>query len=403
MKRVAGLALCLFLAMPCLAQGASKAGSLAVTPLEDEFAGQSAPLHTPPGSKGTGSGEARVTSGGAGESGVSAPSVPPAPGGKDAIVLAYLIDMARTRSKPCPSGVALPAPPSLMFSEPLCKAAQAVYGGAEPLAAMAGQGVSAAKWRMFSAADVPPQRVVDGLRQSYCEELLEPYTHIGAYRDSGGWRILLATFAARPATGGGAPAPESGGGAGTLPEAGGTARQSQPGTGAPGAAVSPGAVPLAGGAAFAAPSGTGKPNAAAAAVTPGNAPDAGPGQEARSLFILLNGFRVTGGMCSGRALPPAPLLAFDPELQALAETDAATPGGKTPAWDPDALYNGSNMTRLTLTAPGRASVALNVWKGSPSQCEALLSPLFTAVGAAHENGRWVLILGGRNVGVPSSE
>lgn len=409
MRRVAGIALCLLLALPCVAYGASKGGGISVTPLDDEFAGQSAPLYTPPGPKGeSGAGVGGQAGMQTGEHAVTVPTAQPAsnsasasltPGGdtKDSLVIAYLIDLARKQNKPCPSGATPPLPPALVFSEPLCKAAKAANGGAEPLAAITEQGVYAAKWRMFSAENAPPQRVVNGLRQAHCEALLEPFTHVGAYRDAGGWRILLATLTDKPAEGESAPAQE----------------EAQP-AGAPTQAAIPEAT-QSGQAVQAAPAARPEGEAASAAVLGGFKPKepegaAGiAGQEARALFMLFNELRAKGGVCFGKELPPAPAVAFSPELQAVAEKEvqtsvAAASSGSSPAGSNGGmLYKGSNMTKLTLKANNHASVALDVWMVSPSQCETLLSPMFIDAGAAYEGGYWVLMLGGKNQGVPSDK
>lgn len=401
--------LCLIVSVSGVAYGASKGAGITVTPLDDEFAGQSAPLHTPPGPIGQSAGRPSGASGNEGAPGAAGVNgeyggnadagTPPAgnghassgsltPGGdtQDSLVIAYLVDLARRQNKPCPSGATPPAPPSLMFSEPLCKAAQAVQGGAEPLAAMTEQGVHAARWRMFSAENAPAQRVVNGLRQAHCEALLEPYTHIGAYRDSGGWKIILATLGEKPAGGEAAPAQEAAQTAGENNRA-----PQQPANTAASAALAgeATAVALLGGL-------EPKEPERAAGIS---------GQEARSLFMLLNDLRAKGGTCFNKKLPPAPALTFDAALQALAEKDAQTPPASGSLPDPTTgmLYKGSNVTKLTLKANSHASVALDVWMLGPSQCEALLSPLFTDVGAAYEDGRWVLMLGGMNKGVPSDK
>lgn len=436
MKRIAGVTLCLFLALPCAvfgvapssAYGASKGGGLSVTPLDDEFAGQSAPLYTPPGPRGqnggqpgdvagngagnvsgnvsvgspeagTGNATGSAVTGGPGNAGSvggghgSPGSLTPGGDTKDSLVIAYLIDMARKQNKPCPSGVTPPTPPSLLFSDPLCKAAREIQGGAEPLAAMGNNGVQVATWRMFSADNAPAQRVVNGLRQAHCEALLEPYTHVGAYRDSGGWRIILATLGVKAPGGESAPAQGAGQeaaapGAAGEGESGQAEQPSQAGQSGPD--VNP-----AGEAPSAAVLGGFKPKEPEGAANIS-------GQEARSLFMLLNELRAKGGACFGKEMPPAPAVAFSPELQAVAEKEAQSVGG-APASNTGMLYKGSNMTKLTLKANNHASVALDVWMVSPSQCETLLSPMFTDAGAAYEDGNWVLMLGGRNVGVPSDK
>lgn len=404
MKHAVGIVLCLMLSLSGVAYGASKEAGITVTPLDDEFAGQSAPLHTPPGPVGQSAGQPSGAPGNEGapgatgvQGGNAGAGTPPSgnaspgsltPGGdtQDSLVIAYLVDLARKQNRPCPSGATPPVPPSLMFSEPLCKAAQSVQGGAEPFAAMTEQGVHAAKWRMFSAENIPAQRVVNGLRQAHCEALLEPYTQIGAYRDSGGWKILLVMPGEKPVEGAAAPAPEA------ASTAGESARAPQP------PANTAASASLAGEAAAVAVPGGLKSE------TPGRAADIS-GQEARLLFTLLNELRAKGGTCFSKKMPPVPALAFSPELQAIAEKDAQTPSASGSLPDPNAgmLYKGSNVTKLTLKAKSHASVALDVWLRSPSQCEALLSPLFTDTGAAYENGRWVLMLGGMNEGVPSDK
>ncbi|CAK7048837.1 MAG: hypothetical protein DELT_00948 [Desulfovibrio sp.] len=396
MKRAVHIVLFLLLALPCAAFGAA----MTVTPLDDEFEGKSAPLHTPPGPRTQGDVPSSVDGTGVAPSAVStgsahSPQGSLTPGGgegKDALVVAYLIDLARKQNKPCPSGATLPVPPSLAFSEPLCKAAEAAARGMEPGAAITEQGLYAVKWRMFSAADAPAQRVVNGLRNAHCEALLEPYTHIGASRDSGGWRIILATITDKPEGGetGNDPGSEPGGQPVTGPGiVAGTAPAAAAGTGVAEAGALPGEST-----ANAALGGNAVPKNETAAIN---------GQEARTLFLLLNELRAKGGVCFGKEMPPTPALVFNSELQTVAEKDLQPDSGGVSPGAGGMLYRGSNMTKLTLKADSHASVALDVWMVSPSQCETLLSPMFTDVGAAYEGGRWMLVLGGMNAGVPSDK
>ena len=392
------------IAVPAIAFAAQNRG-LVVTPL-DEGGGVSAPLAQPgaqpgeqPGGQSGGQPSPSTPAAGTtdtapgmapGAEGGMMPAFPEQPSYKDGIVMAYLVELMRKQDKACPSGTRPPVPPSLLFSEPLCRVAESVGKGAEFPAAYDEQGIYAARWRMFSASDLPAQTVATRLRAEHCEALLEPYTHIGAWRGPSGWRIVLATLTDKPQ-----PELITPGAASTAPDA----PQAVPAPGAesavPASAPAAGkpiaykpaatpeelviAVPVKTPAASAqkpaAPAGHATPTPAAAtaalvpldsipdpaptsAVTPTapatapTAPDtsgvapfmAGPdpapatsapvpaqaqgGQEARALFSLINDLRVKGGSCLGRASVTAPPLSFSSALQVEAEKSAADAAAK---------------------------------------------------------------------------
>ncbi|MDL2210734.1 hypothetical protein LJC26_08025 [Desulfovibrio sp. OttesenSCG-928-O18] len=452
--------------LPCAAAAAEKPG-LTVTPLADDFGGgntQSTPpvgvqSGTQPGAMpgGPGQGTAPAASAGADNGARSAASVAEAPSAKDGMVISYLIDLARKQNKPCPSGKTPPAPPSLIFSEPLCRVADAMGGGKDFPTALAEQGLFAERWRMFSAAEPSAQKVASSLRQAHCEALLEPHTHIGAVRDANGWRIVMAVLTdkdpAAVAQGEAPPAVSEGAGKieGTPPVQSGTAAPSA--AAAPAAVAAPVAaavpvsaqaspqvaaapvpvqaqpqpaavpeparpapqavvVPVAAGApvaaAVSAPVPAPAPAESAVAPSEGQAAPADAaarvkGQEARALFLLLNDLRVKGGSCLGKSRTTAPPLNFDSVLQASAESDAANAAASGSfatvlGQSPDKVtgverYAGSNVTKLTVKAGSHASVVLDTWMVSPTRCNALLSSRFVDAGVAYDDGHWVLLLG----------
>ncbi|MCC8194417.1 MAG: CAP domain-containing protein [Deltaproteobacteria bacterium] len=379
--------------VPATSDAAQQRG-IVVTPLGDDGVGTQ-PSPTPgedgllPGQSGTG-GQARTEHGdgiAAGDLGASSPdgaaaSLPDEPPSyKDGIVMAYLVELMRKQGRPCPSGATPPVPPSLLFSEPLCRVAESVGKGVPFPAAYEEQGLYASRWRMFSAADQPAQTVATRLRAEHCEALLEPHTHIGAWHGPGGWRIVLATLAEKPpvdaGTGNAAVPPAENaedaptGGAGSSPAvhpaptgapgrvsvAGGPVAapaegraEPAPGPGTSAAsqdAPRPGLPPLAA-MAPGIPSDTAPPSVSpspaesaraepyavtvgeGAASPPAFSPppppasgDPATGQEARALFRLMNDLRAKGGSCLGKPARTAPPLAFNPGLQAAAEKEAA--------------------------------------------------------------------------------
>lgn len=183
---------------PCAVDAADR---ITVAPLEDDTGGAQA---TPAAPSAWESSKTRMdftvpeSTDGA-ESG----AVPSAPetrsaANRDGMVISYLIDLTRRQNKPCPSGASLPVPPSLVFSEPLCRVAEAMNEGKDFDVALSEQGAYAKRWRTFSSAEPSAQAVVAGLRRTHCEALLEPHTHIGAVRDANGWRIVLAVLGTEP-------------------------------------------------------------------------------------------------------------------------------------------------------------------------------------------------------------
>lgn len=412
----------LALALLCLAGTVSAAekNDLTVRPLADDFDGSGAqPGLLLPGTDPAGKAVAPRSGSDAGDaSGDQAPAiaggredVSGAAASRDGMVISYLIDLARKQNRPCPSGVTPPLPPPLVFSEPLCRVAEAVDNGAEFSEALSRQGLFAQKWRMFTAAEPSAQKVAAGLLRVHCEALSEPHTHIGAVRGAGGWRIIMAVLADKPPS----PVP---GTAGEAPDAAapesapGTTPSSAPDT-APGSAPQPPTDELSMAASAAVPVAA----ASAVSTTPPLLADppaaAAPGQEARKLFVLVNSLRAKGGACFGKQKSPAPALVFDAALQVAAEDAVAkaaarggfsgesggTPGKVTGM----ERYSGTGVTKLTLAAGPHASVALDTWMLVPSQCEALFAPRFADAGAAYANGHWVLLLGSKGVGVPSPE
>lgn len=366
---------------PCAALAAEKRG-LTVTPLVDDSGSGSTRGVSPPGPQ-------PAASGAAGEGGLPSTAGSERPSAKDGMVISYLIDLARKQSRPCPSGKTPPAPPSLTFSEPLCRVAEAMGSGKDFQAALAEQGLYAERWRMFSAAETSAQKVASSLRQMHCEELLEPHTHIGAVRDAGGWRILLAVLTDRE------PAAARVAAAASVP----ASAQSSSQLAAPSAQAQPRANPAS------APEPTASDSALAPVLAP--ADTAGlAGQEARTLFLLLNDLRAKGGSCLGKPKAAAPPLSFDPALQAAAESDAANAAAFGQA--PDKIfgvesYPGTNISKLTIRAGAHASAVLDTWLASPTRCDVLLSPRFADAGVAYDNGHWVLLLGEKSKGVPSPE
>ncbi|GHV53509.1 hypothetical protein FACS1894206_04340 [Deltaproteobacteria bacterium] len=356
MKR---LLLLIFILTPVFAPYAFAAetrGSLTVTPLSDD------------------SGPARVTNPAGAETAPAAPqtngtpprvnnpasspaySALPESSNKDGITMAYLIEMARKQNKPCPSGENPPIPPSLTFSEPLCRVADAVGKGADFQTSLAKQGLNATKWRRFSAADMPAQRVIENLQASHCEALREPYTHVGAVRDARGWNIVLATLADKPA-------------------------QEAPLPGEAAAAALLGAAP--------------------------SSPADNGSQYPRELFISLNDARNKGGSCLGKVQSAVPALAFDPILQMMAEQDAVDMArnadkGKA-ALAGTGQYPGTGISKLTMRGKISPSAVLETWLLNANYCATLFSPLFVDAGVAQVNGNWVLILGEKGKGVTSTE
>lgn len=210
---------CLLLCLPVTSFAAQNKG-LVVTPLGDDLGrgegpgeGNGAAANRLPGesvpffNQGAAPGQDKTPpqdDSTAGDLGTSASGGPPPalqepPSYKDGIIMAYLVELMRKQGKPCPSGAQPPLPPSLLFSEPLCRVAESVGKGVEFPVAYEQQGLYASRWRMFSAADQPAQQVATRLREQHCEALLEPYTHIGAWRGGNGWRIVLATLTEKPA------------------------------------------------------------------------------------------------------------------------------------------------------------------------------------------------------------
>ncbi|MDR3074174.1 MAG: hypothetical protein LBV01_05570 [Deltaproteobacteria bacterium] len=384
------VSVCLVVCALALAGGVSFAAqrsALTVTPLADDTGDTGTPGGT--GDRNAQGGAPPVPAGPAGPATPAAPN--PAveqdsPSARDGLVIAYLVELARKQNRPCPSGATPPAPPSLTFSEPLCRVAGAMGGGGDMLAALTAQGLYATKWRMFSAADPSAQQVVARLREAHCEALLEPHTHIGAVRDEKGWRIVMAVLAEKPENSG-----EAAASAPDMPPA--TTSGTPP-------APPPAALPA---------TMSDAPPATTPAAPPATTPGAPAGQEARALFVLLNEQRAKGGSCSGRAWPPAPALAFDPGLQENAERDAAAAAAKgsfaevLAGMGGLAGYAGTGIAKLTMTAKTSPSVALDSWLLNPKYCERIFSPKFVDAGVAHTGGYWMLLLGEKGQGVPSPE
>ena len=328
------------------------------------------------------------------------------PSYKDGIVMAYLVELLRKQNKPCPSGVRLPVPPSLLFSEPLCRVAESVGKGGDFPSAFEAQGLHAASWRMFSAADQSAQKVVTGLREAHCEALLEPHTHIGAWHSPAGWRIVLATLTDKPPVvpqADQAAVPESAVPAPAAPDRPSPEQATPP--------PAPSSVPV-----VDVPRVT-RPDAAPTAprpdlpsladMRPATAPvpavaETRPlGQDAQALFQLMNDLRAKGGECSGKPLRPTSALSIHPDLQAAAEKEvaaAATRGSFGAVLDSYSDKGGQGgdsgaVFRLTATDRSSATLVRDVWLVSPSRCEALLSPLYRDAGVAHANGFWLVLLG----------
>lgn len=328
------------------------------------------------------------------------------PSYKDGITMAYLVELMRKQDKPCPSGTRPPVPPSLLFSEPLCRVAESVDKGAEFPAAYEEQGIYAARWRMFSASDLPAQTVATRLRAEHCEALFEPYTHIGAWRGPSGWRIVLATLTDKPQTG---PALDPA----AIPAVPGASGEA-PASAAPGGQAPASAAPaLSSLESIPAPvpvPDTGGAEPFPALSVPPSAPEPGParpegGQEARALFSLINDLRVKGGSCLGRGRVTAPPLAFNAALQTAAEKSAAgaaaagsfgTLHGALPDQTAEMSdYHAAKVSKLTAASRAPVSAVLDVWMVSPERCDALLSSDFTDAGAAYVDGYWVVLLGRR--------
>ena len=333
------------------------------------------------------------------------------PSYKEGIVMAYLVELLRKQNKPCPSGAQLPVPPSLLFSEPLCRVAETVGKGGDFPSAFEAQGLYASRWRMFSAADQSAQNVVTGLREAHCEALLEPHTHIGAWHSPAGWRIVLATLTDKPSATPEAEQTEA------LKEAvppvpvSTALERPEPAQAMPFPASSsapvdvprvarPDAVPTA--PRLDLPSladmrPVTAPTLAAAEVHP-------LGQEAQTLFQLMNDLRAKGGECSGKPVRPVPILTVHPDLQAVAEKEvaAAVTRGSFGSALGDSSDNGvqaeyfGSVSRLTAMDRPSAALVRDVWMVNPARCEALLSPLHRDVGVAYANGFWLVLLGHAN-------
>ena len=372
---------------------AAQQTSLVVTPLQDDSG-----HGTQPGAavEGTITDEQGAA---AGSDGVIRPELPTPPSYKDGIVMAYLVELIRKQDKPCPSGTKPLPPPSLLFSEPLCRVAESVRNGVEFPDAYAEQGIYASHWRMFSAGDLPAQQVATRLRAEHCEALHEPYTHIGAWRGSEGWRIVLATLTQKPETN-----------PGIVPVA---AVEGDPKIGSnfvsdaaadpPSQAVS---VPPE------APISDIAPWLAAPASVSIPALDAS-GREERDLFHILNDIRVNGGSCIGQPARTAPPLTFNAQLQASAGKaagEAASRGGfenmstlaaKENIGAKD--YPALKIAKLVAVSRSSASVVADTWMVNPSRCGMLLSADFEDVGVGFSDGYWVVLMGERAKGVPSPE
>lgn len=318
-----------------------------------------------PGS-GPGSGAETVPGSAPGMDGEVMQAFPEQPSYKDGIIMAYLIELMRKQDKPCPSGAKPSVPPSLLFSEPLCRVAEKVAQGAAFPAAFEEQGIYASHWRMFSAGDQPAQTVAMRLRAEHCEALMEPYTHIGAWHGPSGWRIVLGTLTDKP------PVKLN-----IVPSDDAAPTPATPATPAPGGPATP--------------------------VAPAVAGDAG--QEARAIFLLMNDIRAKGGSCLGQPSRTAPPLTFNAALQTEAEKDAADAASKGSfgavlGVSPDipsgtVNYPGSKVTKLTAASRSPASVVVDTWMVSPTHCTTLLSPNYLDVGAAYVDGYWVILMGQR--------
>ena len=438
-RLVAVLGVVCFLAMMPKASFAAS-GNLVVSPLDDDSPGapsQSLPGETVPfftqenrGGQDQPAPQEGITAGdlgttASGETPMRLPEEPPSY--KDGIVMAYLVELLRKQGKPCPSGIRLPVPPSLLFSEPLCRVAESVGKGEEFPSAFEAQGIYASHWRMFSATDQPAQKVANRLREEHCEALLEPHTHIGAWHSPAGWRIVLATLTDKPAA---APElitqPAATEGPAIPPAMPETPEPAQP-MPPPAPVVPP--VPADGSSAVRSTntpastppsvSPTVAPDAAAAprpdlpplaeihpeaASTPNTPKDLLTEQGASALFQLMNSLRAKGGMCSGKLVPSAPLLTVHPGLQAVAEKEVAaaaakgsfgTALGDSSFGDGQIDYAGNSVSKMTALDRHSPELVLDVWKISPSRCETLLSSRYRDVGVAHKDGFWFVLLGQR--------
>ncbi len=441
--RRAGALLALAAGLALLPLAGFAAQGLVVTPLEDDFGGGQSP--DAPGAVQPGPAESAGPAGAGGEGptasepgmapgsdGAMLPVIPDQPSYKDGIVMAYLVELMRKQDKACPSGAKPPVPPSLLFSEPLCRVAEAVANGAGFPEAYAEQGIYATRWRMFSAGDMPPQRIATRLRAEHCEALLEPHTHIGAWKGPQGWRILLATLAEKPPAGpDGAPAaepsptPPEPAAAPTAPVAPLPQAPQAAGNGAmPAPAATPGAAsgtPAAASGTPAAPAATvpgpavgREASKAVAATAAAPAPDARvAGREARALFQVLNDIRAKGGSCLGKPARTAPPLAFDPILQAAAEKDASEAAARGNfglalggAGDQGGIakdYPGARVVKLTASSGSPPSVVADIWMVNPSRCDAIVSSDIRDAGVAFVDGYWIVLLGQPAKGVPSPE
>jgi uncharacterized protein YkwD len=61
------------------------------------------------------------------------------------------------------------------------------------------------------------------------------------------------------------------------------------------------------------------------------------------------------------------------------------------------------ITELISKGPPPASAVVDLWLSNPTQCEQLLEPGFSEIGAAFHNEYWTLILGRPAVGTDSPE
>lgn len=411
---------------------AARPGGLQSVPLTDDYGGGASPGNAPAApAPGTPMQTAPVSPAPAAQP-QGVPSGAPAGtptvrantgGGNDAAVLAYLIELARKQGKPCPSGSTPPVPPSLTFSEPLCRAAESLSQGTDAPSAFAAQDVHVAKWRTFSAPDYPAQSVAAALRQSHCEALLEPFTHIGVSRNAKGWNVILVELAEKPSGDAAPVAPADSAASAPAAAARPSAQfsaQAAPQNAAPAAA----AAPLASSAAPSAVSAASEPVVlpgqpvslpgeaeapSRLAVPAPNEPDKAAGftgQEARTLFVLLNEKRAKGGVCYGKVMPPAPPLAYQADLQSAAEAGAAESRAKSgSALAPLSLplYSGTNVTKLHAVTEARPAAVLDVWMMNPANCEAVYSPVFSDAGVGFADGHWVVLIGGTGRGVDSPE
>ena len=370
---------------------------------------------------------------------VSAPVSAPVPeaGLEGGTTLAYLIELFRRQDVSCPGEGGFGMPPELTYTEALARAAEELARSGRPLSESAGilsrslaaQGFALEKFRVLTTNAQSARDAFARLQAEQCGALRDAVTHIGVYRDSERWWVVMAVLRqGRPET----PGPGLGTGLpyenappmvpdSTVPdrdgaENGGEGSITQSpvsGSAAPVIVIlpdpeeEPAGSPAVPGSSEQAPAG-------AIAVTPPPPPTApvreaaSPAMlspEARGMFSLVNAARAQGGNCGGTAMAPVPELTLNAALVRAAQEHASdmaareyfgivSPDGRTvEARIADQGYVRQSMGVLIAQGPQDPAAILQLWTGSDKQCRQVMSPLFQDIGIGAVNGYWSIVLG----------